>query len=258
MREDISGVSEASLHESTTLNSGRNTAIETLLEKNEPVAHFYFDPDKHDTLTTEYLLRSYIKQFLRHLYKTQKELPVQVSVAIKRIFGVHVHRTSCNELLQELLVPLLKEFERSFLVVDGLDLCLPHDYKATLNCFSTLLQKTPVNIIICGRDELDVARRFPGSVHIEVTRAKTRGDIALFVKHYIEELSTYDGPISNEASTIARIRDTLIDQAGEMYVQDSVLGSLSAGQSRKTVYLLLNKVLMGTSTNRCPLGHVYH
>ncbi|KAG9662106.1 ankyrin, partial [Aureobasidium melanogenum] len=153
-----------------------STAIETLLEKNEPVAHFYFDPNKHDTLTTEYLLRSYIKQFLRHLYKTQKKLPVQVSVAIKRMFG------------------------------------------AALNCFSILLQETPVKIIICGRDELDVARRFPGSVHLEVTRAKAIGDVALFVKQSIEKRNTYDGPISNDTSTIARIRDTLIDQAGEMFL----------------------------------------
>ncbi|KAG9839762.1 ankyrin, partial [Aureobasidium melanogenum] len=193
-----------------------NTVIETLLDKNEPVAHFYFDPNKHDTLTTEDLLRSYIKQFLRHLYKSHKKPPVQISIAIKRIFGVRAYKTSCNELIQELLKPLLQEFQQSSLVVDGLDLCLVDEYKTALDCFSTLLQETPVKIVVCGRDELDVARRFPGSLHIEVTRAKSIGDVALFVKQYIEERNTHDGPISNDASTLARIRDTLIVQAGEM------------------------------------------
>ncbi|KAH0396665.1 phospholipase, patatin family protein, partial [Aureobasidium melanogenum] len=66
-----------------------NTAIQTLLDRNEqqrfevpevPVAHFYFDPNKHDTLTTDALLRSYVKQLLRYVYKTQKKLSVTSGV----------------------------------------------------------------------------------------------------------------------------------------------------------------------------------
>jgi hypothetical protein len=165
---------------------------------------------------TEALLRSYIKQFLRHLYRTQGKLPVLIAIAIKRIFGVRTRRTSCRQLAQEILKPLLQKFKRPFFVVDGLDLCSAQEYNVAIDCFADLLRTTSVRIIIFGRDELNVTSRLPTSVRLEITRAKTMGDLALFTEQYIERCNTRAGPISNEESTIARIKNTLTDQAEGM------------------------------------------
>jgi hypothetical protein len=132
------------------------------------------------------------------------------------MFGSRTYQLDHTQLVEQLLKPLIQRFKGSYLVVDGLDLCSPQEYKAALDCFSRLLQETPVRIIICGRDELDVTRRFPGSMRLEVTRAKTKSDLALFVKQYTKERNMKDGPISNDENTLARIRVTLIDQAEGM------------------------------------------
>ncbi|KAH0368016.1 phospholipase, patatin family protein, partial [Aureobasidium melanogenum] len=184
-----------------------NTAVQTLLDRNGqqrfevPIAHFYFDPNEHDTLTTDALLRSYVKQFLRYVYKTQKKLSVTSGV-----------------IRQKLLKPLIEGFESSFLVVDGLDLCSPQEYKIALDCFSSLLQETSVKVIICGRHELDVARRFPGSVRLEITHEKVADDVALFVDRYMEESTLTKRPLSDNASTMARVKEELIEQAKEMFL----------------------------------------
>ena len=104
--------------------------------------------------------------------------------------------------------------------MDGLDSCSPQEYRVALDCFSSLLHETSVRIVICGRDELNVTERLPGSMRLKVTRTKTKGDLALFVKQHIEDHNIRQGPISNDSSTVARVADTLIDQAGGMYVTD--------------------------------------
>jgi hypothetical protein len=139
-------------------------------------------------------------------------------MAIKRMFGSYTNQNDLTELVEVLLKPLIEEFKNSFLVVDGLDLCAPQECRIALGCFSILLRDTSVRVIICGRDELDVTMRLPGSVELKVTKEKTASDLALFIKGYIEERNTNEGPISNDGSTLARIRDTLIDQAEGMYV----------------------------------------
>jgi len=140
-------------------------------------------------------------------------------IAIKRVFGSHTYQIDLTELVEVILKPLIKEFETSFLVVDGLDLCSPQECENALDCLSNLVQQTSVQVIISGRDELNVTTRLAGSVQLKVTHEKTAGDLALFVKQYIEERNKKKGAISNNASTIARIRDTLIDQAKGMYVK---------------------------------------
>lgn len=193
------------------------------LKQQEPVAHFYFDSNKHDTLTTEALLRSYIKQFLRYLYRTHEEPPEKIVTAIKRMFGSRAYQIDGTDLVDILLKPLIQELQSPFLVVDGLDLCSPQEYSIALDFFSRLLQETSVKVLICGRDELNVTRRFPDSSRLEITHAKTKGDLALFVEQYIKECDTRKGLTSDDGSTLARIRDTLIDQAEGMYVYKPVL-----------------------------------
>jgi hypothetical protein len=186
------------------------------------VAHFYFDPNQHDTLTTKALLLSYAKQFLRHSYGTHSVPPRPIINAFKRMFSSRTDQHDHTQLVEKLLKPLIQSFKGSFLVVDGLDLCSPQEYKTALCCFSSLLQGTSVKIIICGRDELNVTMRLPGSVELKITHKKTKDDLSLFVKQYIEERNTRDGPISNDGHTLARIRDTLINQAEGMYVYNPV------------------------------------
>lgn len=62
-------------------------------------------------------------------------------------------------------------------------------------CFAKILKKTPAKIIICGRDELEVENRLPGSLRMQVIAVKNRDDIAKFVEHQDKERSTFDGPI---------------------------------------------------------------
>ncbi|KAH0040806.1 phospholipase, patatin family protein, partial [Aureobasidium melanogenum] len=170
-----------------------NTAIETLLDRNEqkhlevPVIHFYFDSNKHSMLTADALFRSYVKQLLRYLYMSERRPSVLISNTLKRMFGKHNYRSDPNQLIEKLLKPLLQHFDSSFLVVDGLDLCSPKEYDIVLRSLSSLLKATSIKVIICGRHELEVARRCPGSSRLEVTQKKVAGDVALFVNQYLDK-----------------------------------------------------------------------
>ncbi|THY79996.1 ankyrin, partial [Aureobasidium pullulans] len=143
------------------------------------VAHVYFDSEKRDSLKATDLFRSYVKQFLRHLYTRRQKPPRAVILALRRMFGSRVTNPSCSEILRELLLPLISEVEGTVLVVDGLDLCARDEYLDALVCFASILEKTSAKVVICGRDELDIKSRLPGSIRLEVTAARNKDDIAV-------------------------------------------------------------------------------
>ncbi|KAI5195551.1 ankyrin [Aureobasidium subglaciale] len=197
----------------------RNAAIEFLVERSEgPVVHFYFDPDKHDMLTTEDLLRSYVKQLLRHTHRIKKRPPLPVTTAIKRMFGTSTCNIDCTELVNQVLRPLIHAIGQTFLIVDGLDLCPTEEYKRALSLLSSLLEDPWVMVIVCGRDELEVDRRIAGSSRLEVPRAGQHDDVAKFITDYIGKRTADDGPISDDPETVERIRRVLVDQAKEMFL----------------------------------------
>ncbi|THW17766.1 ankyrin, partial [Aureobasidium pullulans] len=134
------------------------------------------------------------------------------------MFGSRVTNSSCSEILRELLLPLISEVEGTVLVVDGLDLCARDEYLDALVCFASILEKTSAKVVICGRDELDIKSRLPGSIRLEVTAARNKDDIAVYVKHHVEKRSMYDGPISNNPNTVTQIIETLINKANGMFL----------------------------------------
>ncbi|THY82077.1 ankyrin, partial [Aureobasidium pullulans] len=182
------------------------------------VAHVYFDSEKRDSLKATDLFRSYVKQFLRHMYTRRQKPPRAVVLTLRRMFGSRVTNPSCSEILRDLLLPLISEVEGTVLVVDGLDLCARDEYLDAIVCFANILEKTSAKVVICGRDELDIKSRLPGSIRLEVTAARNKGDIAVYVKHHVEKRSMYDGPISNNPNTVTQIIETLINKANGMYV----------------------------------------
>ncbi|CAC9889979.1 unnamed protein product, partial [Aureobasidium pullulans] len=201
-----------------------NTIIQILLDHHDKqssrgfVAHVYFDSEKRDSLKATDLFRSYVKQFLRHLYTRRQKPPRAVILALRRMFGSRVTNPSCSEILRELLLPLISEVEGTVLVVDGLDLCARDEYLDALVCFASILEKTSAKVVICGRDELDIKSRLPGSIRLEVTAARNKDDIAVYVKHHVEKRSIYDGPISNNPNTVTQIIETLINKANGMFL----------------------------------------
>ncbi|THW87027.1 ankyrin [Aureobasidium pullulans] len=201
-----------------------NTIIQVLLDHHDKqssrdfVAHVYFDSEKRDSLKATDLFRSYVKQFLRHLYTRRQKPPRAVILALRRMFGSRVTNPSCSEILRELLLPLISEVEGTVLVVDGLDLCARDEYLDALVCFASILEKTSAKVVICGRDELDIKSRLPGSIRLEVTAARNQDDIAVYVKHHVKKRSIFDGPISNNSNTVTQIIETLINKANGMFL----------------------------------------
>ncbi|KAL2025831.1 hypothetical protein VTO58DRAFT_103014 [Aureobasidium pullulans] len=201
-----------------------NTIIQILLDNHDKqssrgfVAHVYFDSEKRDSLKATDLFRSYVKQFLRHLYTRQQKPPRDVVLALRRMFGSRVSNPSCSEVLRELLLPLISEVAGTVLVVDGLDLCARDEYLGALACFASILELTSAKVVICGRDELDIKSQLPGSTRLEVSAARNQDDIAVYVKHHVEKRSIYDGPISNNSNTVTQIIETLINKANGMFL----------------------------------------
>lgn len=180
-----------------------------------PIVHFYFDPNERDALKVDDLFRSYIKQLLRHLYLTAKKLSHRINSKIKQFFKSQLGPPTHMEILHDLLIPIIQEFDRPILVVDGLDVCPHAEYTAALGDIAVVLEKTSARVVICGRDELDVIQRIPGSARLETTPTKTADDVPRFTHALIKQRMRQER-ISNNESTVENILSTLIQKAEGM------------------------------------------
>jgi hypothetical protein len=180
-----------------------------------PVLYYFFHHSFPRYLTARALFESYIKQILYHLASVKKTCP---SVIIEQVINFYESKKrppSLEEVVDEILIPLLAIIGDSILIADGLDECNSNEIQKTLVVFKKILATSSSRAFIACREEIDIIRRIQGSVRIRITPEKTKGDMELFVEHRLEEMQS-TRRISDQEEMLAYVKEELLKKADRM------------------------------------------
>jgi hypothetical protein len=180
-----------------------------------PVLYYFFDHSFRGHLTACALFESYTKQLLYHLESIQKSCPPAVIDRMIDFYGPKKRPPSLDEVVDELITPLLAIMSQSTLIVDGLDECSAIEAREVLAVFEKLITRSSTRFFIASRENIDVIRMIQGSVRLKITPENTKEDLELFIEHQLETMQSYR-PISDNKDMLAYIKEELLKNADRM------------------------------------------
>ena len=98
---------------------------------------------------------------------------------------------SIDEVVDELIIPLLAIPNHSTFIVDGLDECSATEAREALAVFKKLITQSSTRVFIASRENIDVTRMIQGSVCLKITPENTKEDLELFIEHQLETMQLY-------------------------------------------------------------------
>ncbi|KAF9884480.1 hypothetical protein FE257_001741 [Aspergillus nanangensis] len=180
------------------------TVIDAVIDQSQkdgkPTLHFFYDHSFKRFLTANTLFESYIKQLLGYIERSGRTCPPSIISRLWDFYGYENGRPDTKELLKELLIPLLKMFPGTTLVVDGLDQCSQQDTLEVVSAFREILKSTFSTAFVSYQEEL----------HIQ-------GDMKIFVQEEIDKMQG-DRPISDNLDVLDTIKDRLLSGADGMFL----------------------------------------
>jgi hypothetical protein len=184
----------------------------------KPVLYYFFNHSFRRQLTARSLFESYTKQLLYHLGSIGKCCPLDVILRLAEFYGPKQRPPSLDEVVDELLIPLLAIVSESTLIVDGVDECSQKEVQKLLTVFRRILADCSCRIFISCREDVDIAQRVPGAVRLRITPENTKADIELFIDHKIESMQR-DRRISENEDMLIYIKQQLLNKADCMSVR---------------------------------------
>lgn len=181
----------------------------------KPVLYYFFNHSFRTHLTARSLYESYTKQLLYYLESIQKICPRNVITQITEFYGPKKRPPSLDEVVEDLIIPLLMTEAECIFIVDGLDECGTKETQEVLRVFKKLLATPSCRVLIACREEVDIIRRIPGSVRIRITPEKSKADMKLFIGHKLEDMQS-DRRISESEDMLKYIEQELMKRADRM------------------------------------------
>jgi hypothetical protein len=192
-----------------------NEAFIESQKSGKPVLYYFFNHSFRRHLTARALFESYTKQLLYYLESIGKGCPRVVIDRMVDFYGPQKRPPSLDEVVNELMTPLLVIASESTLIIDGLDECTPNESQKALRVFTKLLKTSSIRVFFACREEVDIIRRIQGAVRIRITPEKTNADMKLFVEHSLESMQSYHR-ISDNKDMLAYIKEELLKKADRM------------------------------------------
>ncbi|KAH8719449.1 hypothetical protein GQ44DRAFT_775372 [Phaeosphaeriaceae sp. PMI808] len=207
------------------IGSGKSVTLTTMINKasieaqktGKPVLYYFFDHSFRPHLTARSLFESYTKQLLYYLELIRKSCPHDVIRQIVEFYGPKKRPPSLDEVVDELIIPLLTTAAECIFIVDGLNECSTKETQEVLKVFKKLLATPSCRGLIACREEVDIARRIPGSVRIRITPEKLKADMKLFVGCKLEEMQS-NRRISESEDMLTYIEQELMKRADRMFL----------------------------------------
>jgi hypothetical protein len=181
----------------------------------KPVLYYFFDHSLRRHLTARSLFESCTKQLLFFLDSIGKSCPHVVISRIIEFYGSKKRPPYLDEVVDELIIPLLAIENESTLIIDGLDECGTEETQEIVRVLKKLLRTPSHRVIIACREEVDVTRRIPGSVRIRITPEKSKADIKLFIGSKLEDMQSFRR-ISESENMLSYIEQELMKKADRM------------------------------------------
>jgi hypothetical protein len=202
------------------LTSGLRT---TVIEKasieaqkaNRPVLHYFFNHSFQRHLTARALIESYIKQLLYHLESIKQSCSTAIIIQILDFYGPKKHPPSVEELMDDILVPLLAIVNDPIFILDGLDECNSSEIQKTLAAFKKILATSSSHVLIACREEIDITTKIQGSIRIRITPENVKADMDLFIEENLKNMQSHRR-ISDTEGMLAHIKKELLKKADRM------------------------------------------
>jgi hypothetical protein len=192
-----------------------NKASAEAQKKGKPVLYYYFNHSYRHHLTARSPCESYTKQLLFYLETIREGCPGTVVRRIVEFYKSNKRPPSLDEVLDELMMPLLAIANECIFIVDGLDECSIKETQRVLRLAKNLLSVALHRVIIASREEVDVIRRIPGSARIRITHEKSKSDMKLFIGCKLEDMQL-SRRISESKDILAYIEQELMKRADRM------------------------------------------
>jgi hypothetical protein len=180
-----------------------------------PVFYYFFDHSYRAHLTARALFESYAKQLLYHVESTKRDCPYAVIHRIGDFYGPKRPPPCLDEIVNELILPLLALADTSTFIVDGLDECSVDEARQVLAVFKTLTTLSSIRVFIACREDIDVTRVIQNSVRLRVTSEHNKKDLELFIDHQLETMQSYRR-ISDNEGMLAIVKEELLKKADRM------------------------------------------
>jgi hypothetical protein len=192
-----------------------NKASTETQKNGKPVLYYFFNYSFRRHLTARSLCESYTKQLLLYLESIRKSCPSAVIRQIVEFYKPNQRPPSLDEVVDELMIPLLMIANECIFVVDGLDECSIKEAQRVLRVLKKLLTNTSHRVIIVCREDVNIIKRIPGSVRIRITPEKSEADMKLFIGCKLEEMQS-SRQISESKDVLTYIEQELIKRADRM------------------------------------------
>lgn len=193
----------------------RASVIEKLLtEKRSPdvfIGFFFIQFDDRQSLNAEVILRSIVRQML-NVSNVYEKVETQLN-------NMQLDLASGLNEIAKLLRSIAAEFQKLYIVIDGLDECTKserHDLLLILHSVLTVGSNT--KLFLAGRDSVsrEVQREFPTLKQIPMDCSSALSDIATYVEGIVQEKLKTEELIVGDPDLIEDIKAALLDGANGM------------------------------------------
>lgn len=177
------------------------------------LAYFYQDSDANASS----LFCSLLKQTLTAYIRMGKPCPNAMRDEVEAAFGAANRKPEAEELVIQILLPLLEQLQHIILIIDGIDACDQREKAMVCACLRRILRRVDVRMVISSEQETNV----PGNLSdfkfetLAIDQGLNSEDINLYIDDQIKShLGRSDLFENLELQT--EIKKTLKTRAGGM------------------------------------------
>ena len=160
------------------------------------VLHYFFRYPQADALD---LFRSILRQVLELFMTLKRQLPPQKAEYLEQCFGADNRTPECNEMIEQLLAPLLGCFKKPSLCVDGIEDCSHDEQQKVWAGLSKLAQQSSVKLLVTGTDEIEIANALePGRLQIRLDQGLNSQAIEQYIAERLRAFAERDQLLEDE------------------------------------------------------------
>jgi len=169
----------------------RTTIVEECLASNQrkkpSVVLIYFlgHPDR----SVMAMFRSLIKQLIAALIAQSRPIEADIRDSLEDAFGEDNRRPEIDQVVNEILRPLLKSFDDVTVLLDGIDECEQHEQNLMWMWLKLILTTASLRLLISCQDDVDVGLQFQGIDRIRMDLNLNGDDINIYIEEQIAQHS---------------------------------------------------------------------
>lgn len=134
-------------------------------------------------------MRSLAKQLIQHLGVNQDLYAKDITDILFTAFGDDNRLPSRQELLNSILVPLLRLTEKVVICIDGKDECTLEEQDRMFEDLAEVLQSKPAYVLVSSQENLTVSRLSGDHFSITLNQEHSSTDISAYIASRLARLA---------------------------------------------------------------------